>query len=386
MAQDNGYAFVEVQEDGTKTICIDCWFKAQPDHVMSFDTRPKPDRESMPRSSKHKILGGLAGGSVATGTITIPEAIDNCMSQQCTDSSEDETDPPATHGTRSPTSKSLTKDDIGSSEFNIYEMTKGCFVWSVRYRVDTDDFITLLPEGWSIRSTVWRIVLVEREDDSLLVINLSGKVVQYNLISKTLYDIFDRRSNQFDDNHDNDDELLQQLEAEHNIYEFIRSFTRLNVCLPSKAFFFLLVDLDPGLPLESSFIRGSLKKVMIRAFIRGMATFEVLNELIEITGLMKLHKRMWFWFVQEIAKEEGLLKFLRERCDDLRRKITRHRVLIHEMEALGDHRVAVDSLQSLKQTHARETAKLAGLTDVMAKTLVGIYEKEGHMARLDLND
>ncbi|GKE82925.1 hypothetical protein Tco_1552925, partial [Tanacetum coccineum] len=120
----------------------------------------------------------------------------------------------------------VCRDDIGSSEFNIYEMTKGCFVWSVRYRVDTDDFITLLPEGWSIRSTVWSIVLGEREDDSLLVINLSGKVIQYNLISKTLYDIFDRGSNQLDDNHDNDDELLQQLEAEHNIYEFIRSFAR----------------------------------------------------------------------------------------------------------------------------------------------------------------
>ncbi|GKC00496.1 hypothetical protein Tco_0986632 [Tanacetum coccineum] len=158
MAQDNGYAFVEVQEDGTKTICIDCWFDAQPDHVMSFDTRPKPDRESMwVHCQMHRsrmghtktnrglaatgtsglvvgqclgrenttihvrgdyliglgvqstTLGGLASGSVATGTITIPEAIDNCMSPQRTDSSKDKTDPPATHGTRSPTSKSLTK-------------------------------------------------------------------------------------------------------------------------------------------------------------------------------------------------------------------------------------------------------------------------------------
>ncbi|GKF18554.1 hypothetical protein Tco_0063472, partial [Tanacetum coccineum] len=87
----------------------------------------------------------------------------------------------------------------------------------VRYRVDTDDFMTSLLEGWSIRSTVWSIVLGEREEDSFLVINLSGKVVKYNLIS-----------NQLDDNHDddddNDDELLQQLEVEHNVYEFILSF------------------------------------------------------------------------------------------------------------------------------------------------------------------
>ncbi|GJS07902.1 hypothetical protein Tco_0364698 [Tanacetum coccineum] len=69
-----------------------------------------------------------------------------------------------------------------------------------------------------------------------------------------------------------------------------------------------------------------------------------------------------FWFVQEIAEEEGLLKFLRDRCDDLRRKNARRRVLIREMEALGERGVAVDSLESLKQTHARETAKLAALT------------------------
>nr|GEV60199.1 hypothetical protein [Tanacetum cinerariifolium] len=120
----------------------------------------------------------------------------------------------------------VCRDDIGSSEFIIYEMMKGYSVWSVRYRVDNDDFVTPLPEGWLIRSTVWRIILGERVEDSLLVINLSGKDIQYNLISKTLHDIFDCGSNQLDDNHDDDDELLQRFEAEHNVYEFIISFAR----------------------------------------------------------------------------------------------------------------------------------------------------------------
>ncbi|GKB39530.1 hypothetical protein Tco_0884472 [Tanacetum coccineum] len=75
-------------------------------------------------------------------------------------------------------------DDFGSSEFTIYEMMLGCFVWTVRYH----DFMTPLPEGWSIRSNVWSIVFGEREQDSFLVIKLSGKVVQYNLISKTLHE------------------------------------------------------------------------------------------------------------------------------------------------------------------------------------------------------
>ncbi|GJY87917.1 hypothetical protein Tco_0502545 [Tanacetum coccineum] len=117
-----------------------------------------------------------------------------------------------------------------------------------------------------------------------------------------------------------------------------------------------------------------------------MATFDVLDELMEITGSTELHKRMRFWFVQEIAEEEGLLKFLPHRCDNLRRKSARCRVLIREMEALGDRGVAFDSLECLKQTHTKETAKLAGLTDVMAETVASIHEKEGHVARIDLND
>ncbi|GJS02547.1 hypothetical protein Tco_0319055 [Tanacetum coccineum] len=79
-----------------------------------------------------------------------------------------------------------------------------------------------------------------------------------------------------------------------------------------------------------------------------MDTFKVLDELMEITGSTELHKRMWFWFVKDIAKEEGLLKFLHDCCDDLRRKNARRHMLIHEMKALGEHEVAVDSLESLK--------------------------------------
>ncbi|GJS37681.1 ribonuclease H-like domain-containing protein [Tanacetum coccineum] len=102
MAQDNGYAFFEVQEDGTKPICIDCWFKAQPGHEMSFDTRPKPDREAMWVHCKmhHSRMGhtttnrglgvrsttaiGLAGGLVATGSITVPEVIDDYIGDDVT--------------------------------------------------------------------------------------------------------------------------------------------------------------------------------------------------------------------------------------------------------------------------------------------------------------
>ncbi|GJW01963.1 hypothetical protein Tco_1560819 [Tanacetum coccineum] len=93
---------------------------------------------------------------------------------------------------------SLCRDryDIGSREFTIYEMMKGCSVLIVR--------------------------LGEREDDSFLVINLSGKVVKYNLISKTTGQIFDIGSNQRDD--DDDYEFFSPYTVAHNPYEFIPSF------------------------------------------------------------------------------------------------------------------------------------------------------------------
>ncbi|GKA00045.1 hypothetical protein Tco_0672595 [Tanacetum coccineum] len=69
-----------------------------------------------------------------------------------------------------------------------------------------------------------------------------------------------------------------------------------------------------------------------------------------------------------------------------RRKSARRRVFIGEMKALGSREVAVDYLKCLKKTHARENDNLAALTKVMAKTQAGIHEKEGHVARMDLND
>nr|GFB02630.1 hypothetical protein [Tanacetum cinerariifolium] len=55
----------------------------------------------------------------------------------------------------------VCRDDIDSKEFTIYEIVKGCPVCAVR------------------------------EEDSFLVINISGKVVKYNIISKTINQIFD---------------------------------------------------------------------------------------------------------------------------------------------------------------------------------------------------
>nr|GEW06384.1 hypothetical protein [Tanacetum cinerariifolium] len=103
-----------------------------------------------------------------------------------------------------------------------------------------------------------------------------------------------------------------------------------------------------------------------------MAFFEVLDELMEIIGSTELQKRMQFWFMQEIAEEEGFLKFLCSRCDDLRRYNASRHVLIGKMEALGVLGVTVDCLDCLKQTHARETDKFVTLTEVLVGWMLGM--------------
>ncbi|GJW78269.1 hypothetical protein Tco_0139951 [Tanacetum coccineum] len=116
-----------------------------------------------------------------------------------------------------------------NSDFTIYEMTKGCSVWLIKYIVDTNDFMTPLPEGWSIWYIFWSLVLGEIEEDSFLVINLSGKAVQYNLISKTLREIYDMGSNEVTDDYlhgfippfSTYDMGYKKLD--HEVYEFIPS-------------------------------------------------------------------------------------------------------------------------------------------------------------------
>ncbi|GJU95973.1 hypothetical protein Tco_1320729 [Tanacetum coccineum] len=118
------------------------------------------------------------------------------------------------------------RDDIDSTEFTIYEMMKGCSVWSVRYLINIVQLLNPLPEGWSIRTGVWSICLGEGEEDGFVVINLSGKVVKYNLISKTNTEIFDIGSNQMDDDDDADDDavlFILPFEVDPNLYELIPS-------------------------------------------------------------------------------------------------------------------------------------------------------------------
>ncbi|GKB30226.1 hypothetical protein Tco_0869627 [Tanacetum coccineum] len=80
-------------------------------------------------------------------------------------------------------------------------------------------------QRWSIRTGVWSICLGEGEEDAFVVINLSEKIVKYNLISKTNIEIFDIGFNQMD--YDDDDAVLfiPPFEVDPNLYEFIPYLT-----------------------------------------------------------------------------------------------------------------------------------------------------------------
>ncbi|GJV97687.1 hypothetical protein Tco_1549264 [Tanacetum coccineum] len=95
---------------------------------------------------------------------------------------------------------------------------------SCRYLVNIVQLPNPLPKGWSIRTGVWSICLGEGEEDAFVVINLSEKVVKYNLISKTNTEIFDIGSNQMDDDDDDDAVLfIPPFEVDPNLYEIIPS-------------------------------------------------------------------------------------------------------------------------------------------------------------------
>ncbi|GJZ55313.1 hypothetical protein Tco_0610506 [Tanacetum coccineum] len=93
-----------------------------------------------------------------------------------------------------------------------------------------------------------------------------------------------------------------------------------------------------------------------------MANFKVLDELKDVSGSTELHKAMRFW------------------------RISKHSVLMFELEAIGAGGVRGDCLDYLKETHARETNRHVALTNILIKSRAGIHEKEAHPLFGSLND
>ncbi|GJY04647.1 F-box protein-like protein isoform X1 [Tanacetum coccineum] len=69
--------------------------------------------------------------------------------------------------------------------FDVYEMRNESSVWLLKYNVNLDDTMMRFPKRWSVSSSVCCIVLEDREEDSFMVINISGQVWQYKFMFKT---------------------------------------------------------------------------------------------------------------------------------------------------------------------------------------------------------
>ncbi|GKC09361.1 hypothetical protein Tco_1000971 [Tanacetum coccineum] len=72
-------------------------------------------------------------------------------------------------------------------QLNIYEMRNGHSEWPVKYLVNLNDIMNLFPKTWDICPTVCFIALGEREEDSFMVMQLFGKLVQYKIVLKTVH-------------------------------------------------------------------------------------------------------------------------------------------------------------------------------------------------------
>ncbi|GJS10195.1 F-box protein-like protein isoform X1 [Tanacetum coccineum] len=88
----------------------------------------------------------------------------------------------------------VCKDDPDSRQLNIFEMRNGYSEWSPKYLINLDDIMTPLPQNWGIYSSVWCIVLGEREEDSFMVIESYEKVLQYKIVLKTVHTLFEMES------------------------------------------------------------------------------------------------------------------------------------------------------------------------------------------------
>ncbi|GJV10594.1 hypothetical protein Tco_1352135 [Tanacetum coccineum] len=115
-------------------------------------------------------------------------------------------------------------------------------------------------QRWSIQTGVWSICLGEEEEDAFVVINLSEKVVKYNLISKTNTEIFDIGSNQMDYGDDDADDavvFIPPFEVDPNLFEFISSLASVYEVVLEKYFEIFISKKDKYKSLELKVKRES---------------------------------------------------------------------------------------------------------------------------------
>ncbi|PWA55419.1 hypothetical protein CTI12_AA370010 [Artemisia annua] len=117
-----------------------------------------------------------------------------------------------------------------------------------------------------------------------------------------------------------------------------------------------------------------------------MAQFQILDQLMNLAGSSNLHDRMRVWFVQQAMEDSAFANLLFVCCQHLRRVMNKHRIMMVDMEALGDRGVAVDSLEALRKSYNRQKSMLEIMTDLLAQARSGVREEEGNAVKMNENN
>ncbi|XP_016438021.1 F-box protein At5g07610-like isoform X1 [Nicotiana tabacum] len=79
-----------------------------------------------------------------------------------------------------------------AKKFNVLELDKNTWKWSVKYRVHLARLISAFPEmiqqtssGTQYAFSILSVIRGEKEEDSVLLLTIPGKVIAYNLVLKT---------------------------------------------------------------------------------------------------------------------------------------------------------------------------------------------------------
>nr|XP_043625175.1 F-box protein At5g07610-like [Erigeron canadensis]XP_043625176.1 F-box protein At5g07610-like [Erigeron canadensis] len=97
-----------------------------------------------------------------------------------------------------------TSDETLAEQIAIYEMRKGYSEWSMRYLVNLDDIWKLFPRVEGLEHAVMfgsyhvLCIVLGEEEDPFLVLEMCGKVVQYNIVLETIRELYDYRPLNFE--------------------------------------------------------------------------------------------------------------------------------------------------------------------------------------------
>nr|GEU64124.1 hypothetical protein [Tanacetum cinerariifolium] len=89
----------------------------------------------------------------------------------------------------------LNTDQPFHVKLDIVDHPRGYNVWSVKYFVNLDDILRpyptwRIPTNWSCHD-IFSIVLGQQDEDSFMVIELSGKILQHKFVLDTVNELFD---------------------------------------------------------------------------------------------------------------------------------------------------------------------------------------------------